>query len=97
MPIDPVGAYARAVVAGKVLAARLVRLACQRHLDDLRTAKARHLHWDAKAAARTIDFFPTFLRLSEGEPAGQPADAAGPAALQAEPSGRTPNGRSGRR
>ena len=52
---DPVRAYAQAVVRGKVVAGKLVRQACQRHLDDLRTAKARGLIWDLAEAQRVID------------------------------------------
>jgi phage terminase large subunit-like protein len=94
---DPITPYAEKVVAGKIVAGRLVRLACRRHLDDYRRGHERGLKFDVKAAHKALDFFPEFLRLSEGEPAGQPADAAGPAALQAEPGGRAPSGRSGRR
>ena len=36
---DPTAAYARAVVAGKILTGRLVRLACERHLRDLTEGK----------------------------------------------------------
>ena len=68
-----VTAYAKAVVAGRVVAGRLVRLACQRHLDDLgRAGKARGLRFDRAAADHALDFFPTFLRLSEGEHADRP-------------------------
>ena len=38
---DPVTAYARAVTEGQVLANRLVRLAWQRHLEDLASGAAR--------------------------------------------------------
>jgi phage terminase large subunit-like protein len=34
--LDPVTRYATDVVAGAIIAGRLVRLACQRHLDDLK-------------------------------------------------------------
>lgn len=37
---DRAGRYARDVVAGRVLACRFVRSACQRHLDDLAASKA---------------------------------------------------------
>lgn len=63
---DPATRYARAVVAGKVVAGRLVRLACERHLRDLETAAARGLVWDAKAAKHALDFF-DFLRLPGDE------------------------------
>jgi phage terminase large subunit-like protein len=68
---DPVEGYARAVVDGAVVAGRLVRLAAQRHLDDLRDGPARGLRWDLEAALRAIGFF-SYLRHSKGEFAGKP-------------------------
>lgn len=62
---DPVEAYAREVVGGRVVAGRLVQLACERHLRDLKTAAVRGLRWDLSAALHTIDFF-RFLRHSKG-------------------------------
>ena len=67
----PVEAYARAVVGGKVVAGQLVRLSCQRHLDDLTNGKARGLRWNADAARHAIEFF-SHLRHSTGEWANQP-------------------------
>ena len=67
---DPVTAYARAVAEGQILTNRLVRLACERHLDDLSSATARGLRFDTAAARHAIDFF-GFLRHSKGEWAGQ--------------------------
>ncbi|WP_167553426.1 terminase large subunit [Paracoccus yeei] len=66
-------ASARKVVAGKVVAGHLTRLACQRHLEDLKTSKARGLVWDRAAALHAIEFF-SHLRHSTGEWAGQPFD-----------------------
>lgn len=51
---DPVREYAKAVVAGKVVAGQLVKLACQRHLDDLKTAKKRKLRWNLDEALAAI-------------------------------------------
>jgi len=56
--------YAKAVVAGKIIAGPHVRNACRRHLDDL---KRTDIHFDADAAARAIRFFETKLFLSEGQ------------------------------
>ncbi len=70
-PACPVEAYARAVIAGQVVAGRLVRLACQRHIDDLVQGKSRGLVWDGAAARHAIDFF-GHLRHSTGEWAHQP-------------------------
>ncbi len=67
----PVEAYARAVVDGKVGAGKLVKLACQRHLDDLVSGKDRELIWDGDAARHAIAFF-SHLRHSTGEWANQP-------------------------
>lgn len=54
-----VHAYARAVVAGEIVAGRLVRLACQRHLDDLRRSGFDEF-------GRPL---PSFAKASEGTPA----------------------------
>jgi len=69
---DPVTAYAKAVVAGTVVASRLVRLACERHLRDLQDGATRGLHWQFEAATDAIEFFPAVLRLAEGPHAGKP-------------------------
>ena len=53
-----------------MLANRLVRLACERHLEDLASGAARGLRFDPQAAQHAIDFF-GFLRHSKGEWAGQ--------------------------
>ena len=63
---DPVRDYARAVVSGKILAGRLVRQACQRHLDDLAHGKERGLEWRLDEAQRVIDLIARF-RLPSGE------------------------------
>ncbi|MBB1493191.1 terminase large subunit [Paracoccus sp. MC1854] len=67
----PVTAWARKVVAGKVVAGHLTRLACQRHLDDLASGKERGLVWNRDAALHATEFF-SHLRHSTGEWAGQP-------------------------
>ncbi len=68
-----IGAYARAVIAGEVVANHYVRLACQRHLTDLEEGPVRGLRFDAGRAGRAIRFF-SFLRLAEGPFAGKPFD-----------------------
>ena len=67
----PVEAYARDVLARRVIAGRLVQLACQRHLDDLARGSRRGLIWDPAAARHALTFF-THLRHSTGEWAHQP-------------------------
>jgi len=69
--VDPVTRYARAVVRGRVLTNRLVRLAAERHLRDLAAGPGRALRWDAAKAEHAIAFF-GFLRLAEGEFDGKP-------------------------
>lgn len=63
----PVTAYARAVVAGEIVAGRLVRLAAERHLRDLKDGPARGLRWDAEEADRACRFFGCFA-LPDGRP-----------------------------
>ena len=63
--------YARAVIAGEMVANRYVRLACERHLADLETAAERGLRFDEEKAGRALHFF-SFLRLAEGPFEGRP-------------------------
>jgi phage terminase large subunit-like protein len=68
---DRVAAYARAVIAGEIVTGKLVRMACERHLRDLREGPSRGLRWDPETADRAIDFF-GYLRQSKGRWANQP-------------------------
>ena len=68
-PLDPPTQYATDVVAGKIVAGHLVRLACQRHLDDLRNGRRRGLIWKPDLAQHALDFF-GFLHHYKGEWAG---------------------------
>lgn len=54
---DPTSAYARAVVGEKVVAGRLVKLACNRHISDLRDGHKRGLRFDTDEAAAAIEFW----------------------------------------
>jgi phage terminase large subunit-like protein len=63
--MDPVTQYATDVVDGKVIAAKLVRLACERHLRDLQEGPSRGLEWRPKAAEEIIDFFAEVLCLPD--------------------------------
>jgi phage terminase large subunit-like protein len=65
---SPVTAYAESVVAGEIVAGWLVRLACERHLRDL---KRTDIWFDEAAAQRFIDFF-GFLKLSGGDVNAEP-------------------------
>lgn len=66
--------YARAVASGAIVAGPYVRLAAKRHLRDLERAElsGAKFYWDNFSAQFAIDFFPTALRLAEGEFAGKP-------------------------
>jgi phage terminase large subunit-like protein len=70
--IDPVTAYARAVLAGDEVAGPHVRAACARHMRDLETGYTRGLRFDLEAVDRILRFFPTVLRLSDGQFEGRP-------------------------
>lgn len=72
MIIDPVKQYAQAVTRGRVKTSRLVRLACARHLRDLRSQRRLKIHFDLEAALQAIAFIETFLVLAEGEHADRP-------------------------
>jgi phage terminase large subunit-like protein len=65
--------YISGVLAGEIPANQLIKLACQRHLDDLQHGAARGLYFDEAAAARSNLFFKV-LQHSKGEWAGQPFD-----------------------
>ena len=67
---DPVTTYARRVVAGKVIACKLVVKAAERHLRDLAEGGARGLRFDRAAAEYALAFF-GFLRHNKGELAGR--------------------------
>lgn len=61
--------YAEGVLSEGIPAGNLVRLACQRHMDDLKHGHLRGLTFDDAAAEHVIQFF-SFLRHSKGEWAG---------------------------
>lgn len=79
MIADPTTAYARAVVAGEIIAGPLVREACRRHFRDLETGPERGLRFDLEAADRVMGFFQTCLTVevetvdSEGQVSSEPA------------------------
>lgn len=64
--IHPATKYATEVVQGDRLACRWVKLACQRHLDDLEHRHKKDLYFDGKAADNAIKFFYN-LRLWKGK------------------------------
>lgn len=60
--------YAQNVLAGKINAGDLVKLACKRHLDDLEKAKSApyRYYFDVEQAERIIEFAETLV-IAEGE------------------------------
>lgn len=69
---DPVTEYARAVMAGEIIAGPHVRDACARHMNDMQAGHERGLTFDTAAAQRFYDFCRKILRLSEGQFADKP-------------------------
>ena len=67
MTTDRVTTYARQVVEGKILTGQLHRLACQRHLNDLKkqNTKGFPYYWDVDAANRVLEYAET-LTIAEG-------------------------------
>lgn len=63
--------YVEDVLAGRQVACKWVRLACERHVRDLETGAERGLWFDARAAQVVIAFF-SLLKHSKGEWAGRP-------------------------
>lgn len=61
-PVHRVDAYAADVLAGRIVAGPLVRLACARHQRDRKLARWQ---WDVEAADTSIGFFETVLRLPD--------------------------------
>lgn len=75
-PSDPVTAYARDLVDGRLIAGDLQRYAGERHLRDLRDGEKRGLFWRFEAKAqRALEFFPAVLSITAGAKAGHPFDA----------------------
>lgn len=75
-PLDPVTAYATAIVKRKIVAGRLVIQACQRHLEDLKKQKAKGLVWNPGDAQAVIDFFAEVLVLPENTDADEDTSTA---------------------
>src|SRR4051812_33807482 len=69
---DPTTAWARDVVAGRIVAGDIVRHAAERHLHDLKDGPGRGLHWRPERAAHAFGFFPAVLSITEGAAVGEP-------------------------
>lgn len=66
---DAATKYAEQVLAGRVVTGKLVKLACQRHLKDL---KAGRFVWDLAALEHVVNYFRDVLRLNGGDHEGKP-------------------------
>lgn len=73
--LDPATRFATEVVVFRTVASLYVRLACQRHLNDLRDATAKNLLWKPEEAQEAIDFFPECLCLPEETDADEDVEA----------------------
>lgn len=65
-------AYAEAVVAGEIVACNYVRLACERHLRDLKRTDGKV--WFDRAAAERFFKFCTYLKHYKGDYRGKPVE-----------------------
>ena len=63
--------YAHDVIDGKIKSGKWIRLACQRHFDDLESAKDRGLIFKDDVAQRHIQFFELFIKHTIGDFAGK--------------------------
>ena len=75
MSLHRTSQYAREVLEGRVVVGPLVRLACQRHEDDLSQAMAKGFRFDERAADHAINFIEKWVRLpdtSDGRGAAKP-------------------------
>jgi phage terminase large subunit-like protein len=80
--MDPVTRYATDVRDGTIVAAKMVRLACERHLRDLTRTD---LVWRQDEAQRVVDFFSDVLCLPEETATTGKAQGAGPSPFILQP------------
>lgn len=73
---DPVTAYARGVLSGKIIAGQKIKDACERHIKDLEKAPNRGFFFDLEKVNRAIGFFRDVLCLNGGQFEGQPFELA---------------------
>lgn len=64
--------YFSDVLSGRLLTSKMVRLAVERHYNDLEHGHERGLRFNRKRAGRMIQFIEAFCRHSQGEWAGNP-------------------------
>lgn len=71
-PDDPTTAWAKDVVAGRIVSGELAIAAAERHLRDLKDGPKRGLVWDPAAANRALGFLPAVLSITAGALEGHP-------------------------
>ena len=71
-PDDPTTAWAKDVVAGRIVSGELAIAAAERHLRDLKDGPKRGLVWDPEAANRALGFLPAVLSITAGALEGHP-------------------------
>lgn len=71
-PKDEVTSYIDGVMSGEIVVGRLVKLAVERHLADLKNAEERGYYFDEEIARDSVDFFPLVCHHSIGEWDGLP-------------------------
>ena len=71
--MDRTTKYAKMVLAGEIITGRLVKLACKRHLDNLKKSanKSYPFYFDKKTAEIRLDFY-GMCRHYKGDCAGKP-------------------------
>lgn len=69
---DCVQAYCDGVLSGEIIAGRYVKLAVQRHLDDLQDAHNRGLYFDQEIASKSLQFVESLCTHVKAEWAGRP-------------------------
>ena len=71
--MDRTTKYAKMVLAGEILTGKLVKLACKRHLEDLKKSKNKSYpyYFDVEAANLRLDFY-QFCHHYKGDCAGKP-------------------------
>lgn len=73
--MDRTTKYAKMVTAGEVVAGKYVRLACKRHLDDLKMSKNKSFpyYFDKETAEIRLEFYKLCCQY-KGDQAGKPID-----------------------
>ena len=68
--IDRVTEYAESVVNDEIICGHLHKLACQRHLNDLKRQNTADFpyYWDIKASERILEYAETLTVAEGGEP-----------------------------